>query len=510
MLHRVSYIVLALAGLGHSQSADTANWTRVELNKDFFNEGAAFADFDKDGDMDVASSPFWYEGPDWKVSHRFRAGTAIAGVLDAYNGNGPWHTETNDFNADGWPDILTNAGPCCGKAEWYQNPGNPKEATANWTARTLLTGLGNESPHLGNVTGDGKPEYICMQNNILGVAEMNAANLTGPWTFRAASEVRSGNGSTAYGINCHGIGAGDVNMDGRIDLFSMHGWYEQPATLGTAQWTLHEAPFTSRPYAQENQGGAHMYAYDIDGDGDNDVVTGIQAHAWGLQWLENADGKGGDWKVHKIMGTAAEASQYGGVAVSQLHNLNLADIDGDGLVDLVAGKRWGTHGPNQTDPPTIYWWGLKRGATGATFSPHQIDGYAGAGCQVKVGDVNGDGKPDVVAGGRKGTYVFLNKHPSVAIQSGAPLLQARKGISILRSEGSASRPVLLLRFLQPGFENTLSLFDPAGKERSFALGSRKAGEILPLSLGRLQAGTYLIRASRDGEFQTLGSLPIGR
>ena len=124
--------------------------------------------------------------------------------------------------------------------------------------------------------------------------------------------------------------------------------------------------------------------------------------------------------------------------------------------------------------------------------------------------MNGDGKPDVVVGGRRGTYVFLNKTPSVGIRSGAPLFQFRKGISILRSEGSPSGQVLMLRFLQPGYSNTLSLFDATGQEHAFELGARQAGEILPLRLGRLNAGTYLLRASRDGETQTLGPLPIGR
>jgi len=514
MLRKISYLVLGLICLGRTQSGDTANWTRVQVSNEFFNEGADFADIDKDGHMDIVSPPFWYEGPDWKVSHRFRAGKALKGDSGVYGGgsDAPWQSETYDFNNDGFPDILTNMGPCCGSVEWYQNPGaTARTATANWTSHTMLTGLGAESPHLGNVTGDGKPEYIVMQNNQVGVGEQNAANLTGPWTFRAVSEVRSGNGATAYGINSHGIGAGDVNMDGHIDVFSMHGWYEQPATLGTAQWTFHAAPFSSQRFAGENQGGAHMYAYDIDGDGDNDVVSGIQAHAWGLHWLENVDGKGGEWKEHMIMSTPDSASLYGGVAFGQVHNLNLADINGDGLLDLVAGNRWGTHGPVVPgNPSMIYWWELKRGAGGATFTPHKVEGNIGAGCQIKVGDVNGDGKPDIVVGGRRGTYVFLNKYPATALLPGPSSPQAHKGLSILRSEGSASGQVLLLRFLQPGFDNTLSLFDAAGKEHSFPLGNRKAVETLPLHLGPMPAGSYLMRATRDGETQNLGTLPISR
>jgi hypothetical protein len=191
--------------------------------------------------------------------------------------------------------------------------------------------------------------------------------------------------------------------------------------------------------------------------------------------------------------------------------LNLADINGDGLLDLVGGNRWGTHGPVAPGNPShIYWWELKRGAGGATFTPHMVEGHIGAGCQIKVGDVNGDGKPDIVVGGRRGTYVFLNKYPATGLLGGPSISLSRKGMSILSSRGSASGQVLLLKFLQPGFDNSLSLFDASGKERVFPLGTRTAGEILPLSLGKMEAGTYLLRASRDGEIQNLGALPISR
>ncbi len=96
MMRGISAGVLSLAGAGLAQFADTANWERVEVDTEFFNEGAAFADFNKDGHIDIASSPFWYEGPEFTVSHRFRSGNAIAGNQDAYNGSGPWHTGTVD------------------------------------------------------------------------------------------------------------------------------------------------------------------------------------------------------------------------------------------------------------------------------------------------------------------------------------------------------------------------------------------------------------------------------
>ena len=91
-------------------------------------------------------------------------------------------------------------------------------------------------------------------------------------------------------------------------------------------------------------GGAQMYAYDVDGDGDNDVVTSKAAHAYGLSWFENVGGDDGEikFKEHLIMGEKPEENEYG-VAFSQLHALALADMDSDGVQDIVTGKRWWAH-----------------------------------------------------------------------------------------------------------------------------------------------------------------------
>lgn len=78
-----------------------------------------------------------------------------------------------------------------------------------------------------------------------------------------------------------------------------------------------------------------MYAYDVNGDGRNDVITSYDAHGFGLGWFEqNADGS---FKEHKIMGSKPEENAQG-VKFSQLHSMRLVDVDGDGLLDLVTGK----------------------------------------------------------------------------------------------------------------------------------------------------------------------------
>ena len=117
--------------------------------------------------------------------------------------------------------------------------------------------------------------------------------------------------------------------------------------------------------------------------------------------------------MHRIMGTRAELEQYG-AAFTQPHALELGDIDGDGLKDLVVGKRMWAHGPKgDIEPgaaPVLYWFELQREAGSAHFKPHLIDDHSGVGVQIAVADVNGDGANDILSASKLGSFVFLNRH----------------------------------------------------------------------------------------------------
>jgi hypothetical protein len=115
------------------------------------------------------------------------------------------------------------------------------------------------------------------------------------------------------------------------------------------------------------------------------------------------------------MGDRSEEAKFG-VCFSQPHALTMADLDGDGLLDIVVGKRmWAHPPPKDIEPdeaPVLYWFQLKRdGKGGATFVPHLIDDKSGVGVQVTATDINGDGRVDILTVSKLGTFLFLNKGP---------------------------------------------------------------------------------------------------
>src|SRR6185369_358611 len=130
------------------------------------------------------------------------------------------------------------------------------------------------------------------------------------------------------------------------------------------------------------------------------------------------DGSALKFREHILMNTQRSDNKYG-VKFSEIHAIDLVDMDGDGLKDIVTGKRFWSHGrtgdPDRNDAAVIYWFQLVRGADKSVdFVPHLIDDNSGVGTQVVAGDINGDGLPDVVVGNKKGTFVLLHEKKTVS------------------------------------------------------------------------------------------------
>src|SRR5262245_43505980 len=397
LLSSIGWLALIPGWLLAVPPAAASSFTRQVLSDTYYCDGINAGDFNRDGVTDIIAGPFWYEGPDFRSRHE----VFPAQEQDAVKGqSNSMYSYVHDFNRDGWPDILVLGRVHLHPAFWYENPrGRP----APWAKHFVFERVQGESPPFVDIDGDGRPELIAHHAGRWGKIAPDWDRPAEPWGFHPITAP--GNYPQFY----HGTGVGDVNGDGRLDLILNEGWWEQPASEPLAK------PWTHHPFKFGQRGGAQMFAYDVNGDGLADIITSLDAHGWGLAWFEQVRDKGPiTFRRHDIMGDRSEEAKYG-VAFSQPHALALDDIDGDGLLDIVTGKRRWAHGPTgDIEPgaePVVYWFKLVRDGRTARFLPHRIDDASGVGVQITVGDVNGDGTADVLTASKLGTFLFLNRGP---------------------------------------------------------------------------------------------------
>lgn len=358
-------------------------------------EGCCVIDVNRDGQLDVVSGASWYEcvgsaakridkvpgpgqfqDPLWK-RHPLREVGKLGGEFLKDFGE-----FAMDVNADGLDDIVTGAwgeDPLV----WYQNPGI---VGREWKKHEILPMKGGESFMMADVDGDGDLDIIPSLYSRTPVC----------WLEKNGSQFIKHVVGTEH--DRHGVGFGDVDGDGRGDIVTSHGWYRAPEDPKAAGWQW---------FPEYDVGGEAcipMIVMDVNGDGRSDIISGA-GHHHGLAWFEQKPTPTGrEWVRHAIDDTA-----------SQFHTMALADLDGDGELDLITGKRYRGHeddDPGSFDPQFVYWYKIDR-KTG-TFERHVLayNAMVGVGMNIVVRDMDKDGDLDIVVPGKSGVYLFRNMgHP---------------------------------------------------------------------------------------------------
>ncbi len=374
-------VPLTLAEIEPFEEPGRARFARKKISDRPF-EAASACDVDGDGHKDIVSGDYWYAGPDFAKDYQFRTLEAKSGYHDSF------HDYPMDVNGDGRVDVVSG-GYFSKTLVWRENPVKAREA-GEWTRHEIDQPGNIETSRFWDVDGDGHVEIV--------------PNAGGNVVFYRLIRDASGKGTGKFDKHVakiggcgHGLGFGDINGDGRGDFVIPNGWLEAPANPLDGEWKTHEGfnlPHASVP----------ILVHDVNQDGLADIIYG-NGHGYGLFWFQQqVDGDGNrTWTPHTIDDRSA-----------QYHDMLLADIDGDRRVELVTGKRYYAHNgndPGGEDPVFVRYFDIDK--TGV-FTPHTIDygnpkEASGVGIYFWVEDLTGDGRPDIVAPGKEGLYLFKNE-----------------------------------------------------------------------------------------------------
>jgi hypothetical protein len=337
--------------------------------------------FDVNGDQnpDIISGSYWYEGPSFLNRHLIGQVERVSEYYDDFA------TIPMDVDGDEKVDFITG-GWFSKTLRWRKNPGNEKE----WPLLDIAQTENIETIRAWDVDGNGFEEIVPnTPGSPLIYYTLNRDKNNKPLGTFTKTQVIDKHG--------HGLGFGDINGDGRKDFIISEGWIEAPADRNNESWKFH-------PDFDLKDASIPVIVTDINKDGLNDLISG-HGHSYGLYWYEQRR----EGNTIKFIKHAIDPFH------SQFHTMEWEDIDDDGNMELITGKRFRAHNgkdPGDNESPGLYYFKWN----GESFTKHVIS-YGpfgegkGTGIFFRVADLHKTGRKDIVVAGKDGLYVFFHEKP---------------------------------------------------------------------------------------------------
>ena len=346
--------VLAVALVALLPAGDPADpsaagpFRRVELDpRDIAADCKAVGDLNGDGLVDVVvaddgGTPLqWYAAPDWTPT-----------VIDARSVFST-DMEVADVDADGDQDVIV---PDYADATvlWYANP---LEGGGDWVRHQVGPGLAHDV-EVGDVDVDGRLDVVARAHD--GATVVHLQDAAGAWTARTLAAAPAGEGTAL----------GDLDADGDLDIAEGGYWLETPADPRQQEWTRHD-------FATGWPSRVSAAVADVDGDGRPDIALAASESTGRLVWYESPAERGQQWVEHVVA-----------ASLDYVHRFEAADLDADGDLDFAAAEM------AQSEQRRVVV--LRNGGDGTTWTPTVLDRQGSH--NLRVADLGGDGDLDLIGG----------------------------------------------------------------------------------------------------------------
>jgi len=224
-------------------------------------------DINGDGVVDIVAGLQWFEGPSWKRHPLYPPDSKPTAIDIGF-------TVPYDLDRDGDLDLTAHRRSSDDRKKnelfWFENPGPP--STGLWTKHHITWDIRwPEVVVFVDIDGDGRDEMICSDVcpgkgiRIYEIPKQPKTASNWPWTTVDKSPL-------------HGLGIGDLNEDGRLDIVSDFVWFERREG---GKWARHSLP--SPKSARRGHETMQIKVYDVDADGDMALV--LRGHGIGGRYV---------------------------------------------------------------------------------------------------------------------------------------------------------------------------------------------------------------------------------